>query len=106
MDKSQLMKGILEGCILKIISRDEIYGYEIAKKLQEYGFSDSKEGTLYPILLRLEKKKLIIADFKDSPLGPKRKYYSLTEDGKEQVVKFEVAWKEIGQSVTRVLEEV
>ncbi len=55
MEKSQLMKGILENCILKILEKDETYGYEIARQLQEYGFSDIKEGTLYPLLLRLEK---------------------------------------------------
>lgn len=62
MDKAQLLKGILEGCILKIIDNHETYGYEIVTKLQEYGFSDAKEGTLYPLLLRLEKS----SSFKES----------------------------------------
>ena len=46
MDKAQLMKGILEGCILKIIDQEETYGYEIVTRLQDYGFTDAKEGTL------------------------------------------------------------
>ena len=54
IDRSQLMRGTLEGCILKIISEDETYGYEIVSKLQEYGFYDAKEGTIYPLLVRLE----------------------------------------------------
>ena len=66
MDKAQLMKGILEGCILKIIDQEETYGYEIVTRLQDYGFSDAKEGTLYPLLLRLEKKKLIKGTFRKS----------------------------------------
>ena len=61
MDKSQLMKGILEGCILKIIENSETYGYEIVTQLQENGFTDFREGTLYPHLLRMEKKALITA---------------------------------------------
>ena len=69
MDKSQLMKGILESCILKIIEKYETYGYEIVVQLQNYGFGDMKEGTIYPLLLRLEKKNLITATFKESPLG-------------------------------------
>ena len=77
MDKSQLLKGVLESCILKIIDKHETYGYEIVSTLSEYGFEDVKEGTLYPILLRLEKKNLIQGIFKESPLGPKRKYYHL-----------------------------
>ena len=79
MDRSQMMKGILEGCILKVIGDKETYGYEIVDQMQKYGFEEMKEGTLYPLLLRLEKKKYISAAFKESPMGPKRKYYHLTE---------------------------
>ena len=104
MDKSQLMKGILESCILKIIEKNETYGYEIVVQLQNYGFGDMKEGTIYPLLLRLEKKKLITATFKESPLGPKRKYYSLTPEGKEYVDGFYKVWQEITESVEKVFE--
>ena len=57
-DKSQMMRGTLEGCILKIISVETTYGYEIVMKLQDFGFEDMKEGTIYPLLVRLEKKKI------------------------------------------------
>ena len=105
MDRSQLMKGILEGCILKIISQSETYGYEIVDRLQENGFREVKEGTLYPLLLRLEKKKLLQATYKPSPLGPSRKYYSLTEEGEEYVAAFYGNWKEICESVKKIFEE-
>ena len=104
MDKSQLMKGILENCILKILEKNETYGYEIADQFQEYGFPDIKEGTLYPLLLRLEKKSLIEATFKPSPLGPKRKYYHLTEDGRLYLKSFYDNWKEIAAAVERIFE--
>lgn len=55
MIPSQMLKGTLEGCILKVISQKETYGYEISEKLGEYGFADILEGTIYPLLLRLEK---------------------------------------------------
>lgn len=106
MDKTQLMKGILEGCILKIIGSSETYGYEIVTQLQSHGFIDAKEGTLYPLLLRLEKKNLITAIFKPSPLGPKRKYYYLTESGKEYVNNFYDIWKEIAETVEDIFKEV
>lgn len=106
MDRSQLLKGILEGCILKIISIHETYGYEIVTKLQEYDFIDIKEGTLYPLLLRLEKKGLIQGIFKESPLGPKRKYYHLTDEGQEYIETFYQNWKEIEQLVTNIFQEV
>ena len=52
-DKSQLMRGIMEGCILSIIGRERTYGYGIVEQLRENGFSEVKEGTIYPLLLRL-----------------------------------------------------
>ena len=61
-DKSQLMRGTLEGCILKILSDQTTYGYEIVANLQDYGFEDVKEGTIYPLLVRLEKKGIILYD--------------------------------------------
>ena len=59
-DKSQLMRGTLEGCILKILSKNTSYGYEIVTTLLGYGFKDIKEGTIYPLLVRLEKKELLL----------------------------------------------
>jgi len=102
MDQAQLFKGILEGCILKIISIEETYGYEIIMKLQEYGFEEIKEGTAYPLLLRLEKKDYITATFKNSPLGPKRKYYTLTEKGQIQLELFLEQWQKVSGCVERI----
>ena len=51
-DESQLMKGVLEGCVLLIIEKEETYGYEIIRKLKNYGFYNLSEGTIYPLLLR------------------------------------------------------
>ena len=61
-DKSQLMRGTLEGCILKILSKNTSYGYEIVTTLLGYGFKDIKEGTIYPLLVRLEKKGISLND--------------------------------------------
>lgn len=105
MEKSQLMKGILECCILKIIKKEETYGYEIVEQLEKFGFEDVKEGTIYPLLLRLEKKNLIVATFKPSPLGPKRKYYYLTMTGQDYVNTFYDNWKKIADSVQQIFEE-
>lgn len=102
MERAQLMKGILEGCILKLIERDETYGYEIVTRLQQYGFAEVREGTLYPLLLRLEKKELIQATYKSSPLGPKRKYYRLTKAGESYMDNFYQAWQEIVGSVEQI----
>lgn len=95
IDRSQLNRGTLEGCIVKIIGSEETYGYEIVTRLQDYGFEDVGEGTIYPILVRLEKKKIISSVYKESPLGPKRKYYSLTDKGVKFLDEFKKVWNEI-----------
>ncbi len=102
-DKSQLMRGTLEGCILKIISLEVTYGYEIMVKLTDYGFNDIREGTIYPLLLRLEKKNFIYAEFKPSPLGPSRKYYFITKNGIDELKSFEAYWNSISTVVSDIL---
>ena len=102
-DKSQLMKGTLEGCILKIISRKSTYGYEILENLKKEGFVELIEGTIYPILLRLEKKGFIKGELKESPYGPKRKYFNLTKEGYESLGEFEKYFNELNEIVNRIL---
>ncbi|MCB6201993.1 PadR family transcriptional regulator [Extibacter muris] len=98
-DKSQLMRGTLEGCILKILSDETTYGYEIVTKLQNYGFQDIREGTIYPLLVRLEKKQIISSEFRPSPLGPSRKYYSITEEGLRYLEEFKKHWVQVVSSI-------
>lgn len=105
IDKSQFMRGTLEGCIVKIISKEETYGYEIVTRLQDFGFYDVKEGSTYPILVRLEKRNIISSIYKESPLGPKRKYYFLTDIGNDFLKEFEIAWNDIKDTVDGILKE-
>lgn len=102
---SQLLKGIIEGVILKIISKEETYGYEIYQKVLTYGFTDFSEGSLYPLLIRLERNKYIKSIKKQSPVGPDRKYYSLTEEGKEVLINFESAWLKLSNNMKKLWEE-
>ena len=102
MIPSQMLKGTLEGCILKVISYKETYGYEISQQLQEYGFSNISEGTIYPILLRLEKNGLITAQYRESSLGPKRKYFSLSSAGQTELDAFFSSWKELESAVNQL----
>ena len=102
-DKSQLMRGTLEGCILKIISKKTTYGYEILLSLKQEGFSDISEGTIYPLLLRLEKQGSIVSKLLPSPLGPKRKYYSITDAGLMYLESFICAWSQIADSVAVII---
>ncbi len=103
-DKSQLMRGTLEGCILKVISRKTTYGYEILEYLKKHGFSDIAEGTLYPLLLRLEKQGNIHSSLLPSPFGPRRKYFSITEKGREYLSGFELCWGALAENVGKIIE--
>lgn len=104
-DQAQLRKGALEGCILKIISREATYGYAIAATLRESGFADLTEGTLYPLLLRLERKGLIAAEYRAGFGGPSRKYYRLTPDGAQYLQEFTDAWQAASDTVNRILHD-
>jgi PadR family transcriptional regulator PadR len=104
-DRSQFLRGTLEGCILKIIEQSETYGYEIAEKLQKHGFSEISEGTIYPLLLRLEKNGMIDSIKKESAYGPKRKYYSLTVEGQNEIREFYSIWCEIQNGINQIFSD-
>ncbi|HFH8142778.1 TPA: PadR family transcriptional regulator [Streptococcus agalactiae] len=103
MIPSQMLKGLLEGAILKIIQQEETYAYEISKKLNSYGFGEISEGTIYPIILRLQSSKYIKGQQKPSPQGPKRKYYTLTNEGVEQLVQFKQNWESLSKALNKLL---
>ncbi|MED4204323.1 PadR family transcriptional regulator [Neobacillus mesonae] len=93
--RSQLLKGILDGCVLSVIKKEPAYGYELSKKLQEAGLQDVSEGTIYPVLLRLQKNGYIRGEMQPSASGPNRKYYYLTEAGNEALAEIAQEWEQI-----------
>ncbi|MEE1315201.1 MAG: PadR family transcriptional regulator [Faecalimonas sp.] len=105
MEDTQLMKGILEGCVLSVIARGETYGYEILSVLEQEGFTDLGEGTLYPVLTRLDKHQYITCRKAKSPLGPIRKYYTITPSGLERLESFKQQFCSVVQSANQVLFE-
>ncbi|MGI5825012.1 MAG: PadR family transcriptional regulator [Bacillota bacterium] len=104
MIPSQMLKGILEGCILNIIAGETIYGYEISQRLKSKGFGDISEGTVYPLLLRLEKNGFLASVRKESPSGPPRKYYTLTEPGRAEADLFVKNWLELSAAVGNLMQ--
>lgn len=105
MISSQMLKGMLEGCILKIISLQDTYAYEISNKLEKYGFGNISEGTVYPVILRLQKSNQIEPVLKESLSGPPRKYYHLTEEGKKSLNEFLTNWKEFSDAIQKLIRE-
>ena len=104
MDESQLLRGVLEGCVLGIIANGETYGYEILARLETAGFENLLEGTLYPVLTRLEKKGLISCRKAKSPYGPIRKYYSITTEGEQYFIEFKESYERITKASATILQ--
>lgn len=96
--QQQMRKGVLEFCILGIISQGEVYPSDIISKLK-----DAKlivvEGTLYPLLTRLKNQGLLAYNWKESSSGPPRKYYSLTPIGEEFFNSLNQTWNELAEAV-------
>jgi DNA-binding PadR family transcriptional regulator len=103
---TEMLKGVLEGCVLEIISNEEIYGYEITRRLNALGFSDVVDGTVYTILLRLEKNKLVDIERKPSDMGPPRKFYSLTAAGREELRRFWAKWEFVASKINELKEKL
>ncbi|MCT1526135.1 MULTISPECIES: PadR family transcriptional regulator [Sphingobacterium] len=92
--QTQMRKGILEYCILSIISRGEIYASDIIGELKKAELL-VVEGTLYPLLTRLKNNGLLSYSWQESTSGPPRKYYQITAEGTEVLQKLDVTWKEL-----------
>jgi PadR family transcriptional regulator PadR len=102
--KAQMRKGVLEFCILSILSKGDAYASDILKKLKE---SDLiiVEGTLYPLLTRQKNMGLLSYRWEESTQGPPRKYYALTENGKSFLNELNASWKELVEAVASVSQD-
>lgn len=102
---SQMLKGILSGCILVLLSRETLYGYKISTALMAFGFDEVPMGTIYPLLLSLEKKGFIQSQLQPSENGPDRKYYTLTAAGKAEKKAFIKQWQVLSTNVAQLIKE-
>jgi PadR family transcriptional regulator PadR len=95
---TSIRKGLLEFLLLKIISADQVYVADILKQLQGTEFA-TQEGTLYPLLSKMRREKLLDYEWKESDAGPPRKYYELTARGREQLRETSEYWQRISGTV-------
>ncbi|AIQ54973.1 PadR family transcriptional regulator [Paenibacillus sp. FSL R7-0331] len=102
---TEMLKGVLEGCVLEIISRKETYGYEITRQLNALGFSDVVEGTVYTILVRLEKNKLVETTKKPSDMGPPRKFFAINDAGREELQRIWAKWAFVSSKINELKEQ-
>ena len=96
--KAQMKKGVLEYCILSILSTKDCYASDLIKELKEAKMI-VVEGTLYPLLTRQKNAGLLKYRWEESTQGPPRKYYSLTEKGEEFLKELDASWKELVAAV-------
>lgn len=99
----QLKKGVLELCVLALLSRQDSYAYEIASRLAE-GI-DMGEGTIYPLMRRMQSDGLVDTYLVESPAGPPRKYYRLTQAGRSSFASQKAEWAAFAAAVQAIIED-
>jgi PadR family transcriptional regulator PadR len=100
---TQLLHGVLDMCLMSIIDDEASYGYEMVSKLRERGLDLASEGSIYPLLSRLQKQGLIEGYLVQSSEGPARKYYRITDQGHQALQKWRQDWTGFRDSVDAVL---
>ena len=96
---TQLRKGILEFCVLKVLENASLYGYDIVRQLRVLEVLVISEGTIYPLLSRLRREGLLKTYLEESPEGPARKYYQLTNRGKDMLGQMRNIWTAMTQGI-------
>ncbi|MDQ0226642.1 PadR family transcriptional regulator [Metabacillus niabensis] len=99
----QFKKGVLELCVLVLISKKDQYGYELAQNISKH--IDVAEGTLYPLLRRLTKEDYFTTYLVESTEGPSRKYYTLTKKGRDYMEQLVTEWRQFRRSVDTLIGE-
>ena len=102
---TEMLKGTLEGIVLASLSGRPAYGYEITARLREQGFSDIAEGTIYALLIRIERRGLVDVEKLPSEMGPPRKVYSLNAAGQDYLDEFWGTWGFLVQRLDQLRQE-
>ncbi|MCD6160517.1 MAG: PadR family transcriptional regulator [Kosmotoga sp.] len=100
MDK-QMKKGVLDLCVLSVLSEEDCYGYQLVEKIS--AAIEISEGTIYPLLKRLQKEGLLASYIRESSEGPARKYYKLTPEGITKCKRLRKKWFEFYNGVNKLL---
>ncbi|WP_019926411.1 PadR family transcriptional regulator [Nocardia sp. BMG111209] len=101
---TEMLKGTLEGIVLAILFARPAYGYEITAWLRDQGFTDIAEGTVYALLVRVEKRGLVDVEKIPSEKGPPRKVFTLNEQGREYLEEFWQTWNFLSDRLAQLHE--
>lgn len=103
---SQFRKGVVEVVILGLLARERMYGSQLVEELSSHPELAISAGTVYPLLSRLKKAGLIDSTWEESPVGPPRKYYRLTDSGHSVLADMTSAWHSVSRAVDGILKGV
>ena len=101
---SQLRRGVLEYCVLALLRARPRYGVELVRELGAADALAASEGTIYPLLSRLRRDKLVDTSWQESPNGPPRRYYALTTEGGQALAEFTAEWAAFRDAVEHFIE--
>lgn len=102
---TEMLKGTLEGIVLAILAGEPAYGYDITARLRDQGFSEIAEGTVYALLVRIEKNGLVEVEKVASEKGPPRKVYSLNAKGRDYLDEFWKTWGFLSERLGQLQQE-
>jgi PadR family transcriptional regulator PadR len=100
---SQLRRGVLEYCVLSLLSDEPVYGFDLVRRLGSIDGMVTSEGTIYPLLSRLRREGWVTTSWAESEAGPPRRYYSITPDGDRALTTFTDDWHRFRDAVDQIL---
>lgn len=103
--RAQWLRGVLDLCVLAVLTERERYGYDLTQRLEQAGLGQIKGGTLYPLLARLQEAGLVTARWEPGEQGPGRKYYAITPAGRERLLMETANWTEFTARLGALLAE-
>jgi len=102
---AELRRGSVQYCVLALLRDRDRYGFELTRALAEAGGLVTSEGTVYPLLARLRQEGLVETSWQESSQGPPRRYYRLTDDGRDALAAFTVQWRRFRDAIDELLDE-
>lgn len=100
---TELRRGVLEHCVLAVVGDEESYAFDIVRVLSNAGELVTSEGTIYPLLSRLRRDRLVTTTWRESDAGPPRRYYRITDDGRRALDAFAGDWTRFRSAVDALL---
>lgn len=101
---TQLRRGVVEYCVLSLLTEEELYGFDLVRRLGESDGLVTSEGTIYPLLSRMRRAGWVTTTWRESETGPPRRYYAITASGRHALAGFTSEWRRFRDAVDGLLE--